>query len=180
DDEHIDEIHRDFVARAVGRGVGTGEAERVWKEVVAFASFGFCKAHAAAFAVPTYQSAWLKAHYPAHFLAGVLTHEPGMYPRRLILEDARHHGIAVLPLDVNLSEPDYMVEVLSSPTALSEVVKTPPLSRPRWSGPTAPATGSIAPSGSAPPPRFLRGSPDHRLPLDGRDGHRGIVNDALG
>src|SRR5206468_2101283 len=114
DDEHIDEIHRDFVARAVGRGVGTGEAERVWKEVVAFASFGFCKAHAAAFAVPTYQSAWLKAHYPAHFLAGVLTHEPGMYPRRLILEDARHHDIEILPLDVNASEETYAVEVVDS------------------------------------------------------------------
>src|SRR5205823_7602449 len=61
---------------------------------------------------PTYQSAWLKAHYPAHFLAGVLTHEPGMYPRRLILEDARQHGIEILPLDVNESEEDYTVEVL--------------------------------------------------------------------
>ena len=75
-----------------------------------FASFGFCKAHAAAFAVPTYQSAWLKAHYPAHFLAGILTHDPGMYPRRLILEDARQHGIPILPLDVNVSEPEYVVE----------------------------------------------------------------------
>ena len=60
----------------------------VWREVTQFASFGFCKAHAAAFAVPTYQSAWLKAHYPAHIVAGVLTHDPGMYPRRPILEDA--------------------------------------------------------------------------------------------
>ena len=76
----------------------------------AFASFGFCKAHAAAFALPTYQSAWLKTHYPAHFLAGVLTHDPGMYPKRLILDDARQFGIAVLGLDVNASETDYVVE----------------------------------------------------------------------
>ena len=69
----------------------------------AFASFGFCKAHAAAFALPTYQSAWLKAHHPAAFLAGVLTHDPGMYPKRLILDDARSLGIAVLGLDVNAS-----------------------------------------------------------------------------
>ena len=62
----------------------------------AFGSFGFCKAHAAAFALPTYQSAWLKAHHPAAFLAGVLTHDPGMYPKRLILDDARQFGIAVL------------------------------------------------------------------------------------
>ena len=62
----------------------------------AFGSFGFCKAHAAAFALPTYQSAWLKAHHPAAFFAGVLTHDPGMYPKRLILDDARHFGIRVL------------------------------------------------------------------------------------
>ena len=76
----------------------------------AFASFGFCKAHAAAFALPTFQSAWLKAHWPAHFLAGVLTHDPGMYPKRLILEDARQFGIAVLGLDVNASGKEYAVE----------------------------------------------------------------------
>ena len=111
DEEHVDEIHADFVARSVENGVTEDRAERVWKEVVAFASFGFCKAHAAAFAVPTYQSAWLKAHYPAHFLAGVLTYEPGMYPRRLILDDARRHSIEILPLDINRSEPEYTVEV---------------------------------------------------------------------
>ena len=80
--------------------------EEIWKILEAFASFGFCKAHAAAFALPTYQSAWLKAHYPAHFLSGVLTHDPGMYPKRLILDDARQFGIAVLGLDVNASRED--------------------------------------------------------------------------
>jgi error-prone DNA polymerase len=100
----------DFLRRAVDRGVDRESAEKTWEAVAQFASFGFCKAHAAAFAVPTYQSAWLKAHYPAHFFAGVLTHDPGMYPRRLILEDARRHGIPILPLDVNRSELDYVVE----------------------------------------------------------------------
>lgn len=111
DEVEVESIGPDFLRRAAERGVPPGVAEKIWHDVLQFASFGFCKAHAAAFAVPTYQSAWLKAHYPAHFLAGVLTHEPGMYPRRLILEDARHHGIAVLPLDVNRSEPEYIVEV---------------------------------------------------------------------
>ena len=77
--------------------------ERIWDVLRAFASFGFCKAHAAAFALPTYQSAWLKAHHTAGFLAGVLTHDPGMYPKRLILDDARQFGVTVLPLDVNAS-----------------------------------------------------------------------------
>ncbi|HJP65184.1 MAG TPA: DNA polymerase III subunit alpha [Actinomycetota bacterium] len=121
DDEGATEpIHADFVRNCVANGLPEADAEKVWHEVVSFASFGFCKAHAAAFAVPTYQSAWLKAHFPAHFLAGVLTHEPGMYPRRLILEDARHHDIEILPLDVNQSEPDYTVEVVEDGLAGAE------------------------------------------------------------
>jgi len=103
-------FRRDFLARATARGVAPDAAERTWDAVAQFASFGFCKAHAAAFAVPTYRSAWLKANHPAHFLAGVLTHDPGMYPRRLILDDVRRHGIPILPLDVNRSEPEYVVE----------------------------------------------------------------------
>jgi len=99
-----------FVPTALARGYDIGVVERVWEVLKAFGSFGFCKAHAAAFALPTYQSAWLKAHHPAAFLAGVLTHDPGMYPKRLILDDARQFGIAVLSLDVNLSAPGYAVE----------------------------------------------------------------------
>src|SRR6476646_2358999 len=94
------------------RGYSLEVVEQVWEVLKAFASFGFCKAHAAAFALPTYQSAWLKAHHPAAFLAGVLTHDPGMYPKRLILEDARQFGISILPLDVNVSTADYIIELL--------------------------------------------------------------------
>ncbi len=97
---------------ARARGYSSSEVERIWEVLAAFASFGFCKAHAAAFALPTYHSAWLKTHHPAAFLAGVLTHDPGMYPRRLILDDARSLGIAVLPLDVNASGDTYRVERL--------------------------------------------------------------------
>ena len=99
-----------FFPRALAHGYPLPVVEGVWKVLEAFASFGFCKAHAAAFALPTYQSAWLKAHWPAHFLAGVLTHDPGMYPKRLILEDARQLGITVLGLDVNASAKEYAVE----------------------------------------------------------------------
>ena len=110
DDAELPSLREDFLKRARERGVPGDVAATTWDDVAQFASFGFCKAHAAAFAVPTYQSAYLKAHWPAHFLAGVLTHDPGMYPRRLILEDAREHGIEILPLDVNASEPDYVAE----------------------------------------------------------------------
>ncbi|MGA1324096.1 MAG: OB-fold nucleic acid binding domain-containing protein, partial [Candidatus Nanopelagicales bacterium] len=84
--------------------------DKVWEILLSFASFGFCKAHAAAFAIPTYQSAWLKQHFPAAFYAGVLTHDPGMYPKRAIVQDARLQGVAVLPVDINKSVADYQVE----------------------------------------------------------------------
>ncbi len=100
-----------FFPRALARGYPLAFVEQIWTVIEAFASFGFCKAHAAAFALPTYQSAWLKTHWPAHFLAGVLTHDPGMYPKRLILDDVRRLGIAVLGLDVDASEKTYVVEV---------------------------------------------------------------------
>jgi error-prone DNA polymerase len=110
DEEMLPGFRADFLEKATARGVDRTAAEKAWAAVAEFASFGFCKAHAAAFAVPTYQSAWLKAHYPAHFLAGILTHDPGMYPRRLLLEDARQHDIPILPLDANVSEPEYVAE----------------------------------------------------------------------
>ena len=109
-EELIPGFREEFLRRAGERSVDAAAAERTWDAVAQFASFGFCKAHAAAFAVPTYRSAWLKAHYPAHFLAGILTHDPGMYPRRALLDDARRHAIPILPLDVNVSEPDYTAE----------------------------------------------------------------------
>jgi error-prone DNA polymerase len=105
-----DDVARWFVEGAIRNGFEPAQAEALWKEVFSFASFGFCKSHAAAFALPTYLSAWLKAHHPAAFLAGLLTHDPGMYPRRLIVSDARNFGIPILPIDVNASHATYRVE----------------------------------------------------------------------
>ncbi|MGY1707063.1 DNA polymerase III subunit alpha [Geodermatophilus sp. SYSU D00697] len=118
------EVRTWFVPRALAEGYPPEVAEQVWEVLVAFGSFGFCKAHAAAFALPTYQSAWLKAHHPAAFLAGVLTHDPGMYPKRLILDDARNFGVRVLGLDVNASAGTYRVERLGD--------EEPSWQRPEW------------------------------------------------
>ncbi|WP_416966937.1 OB-fold nucleic acid binding domain-containing protein, partial [Streptomyces sp. 4F14] len=106
-------IHDWFERAARGRGYGTETVDRVWTLLASYAGFGFCKAHAVAFAVPSYQSAWLKAHHPAAFYAGVLTHDPGMYPKRLILADARRHEVPILPLDVNASDTAYRIELVS-------------------------------------------------------------------
>ena len=80
DEELLPGFRADFLARAAARGVDAAAAEQTWDDVAQFASFGFCKAHAAAFAVPTYRSAWLKAHYPAQFFAGSAHPRPRHVP----------------------------------------------------------------------------------------------------
>lgn len=102
-----------FGAGARALGYSAEEIRRTWEILSAFGSYGFCKAHAVAFAVPTYQSAWLKTHRSAAFYAGLLTHDPGMYPKRLLLADARRRGVPVLPLDVNRSDANYRIELVS-------------------------------------------------------------------
>lgn len=92
------------------RGYSLDVIDEVWETLKAFGSFGFCKAHGAAFAMPTYQSAWLKAHHPVEFLAGLWEHDPGMYPRRLLVAEARRMGIPILPLDINASNGHYRAE----------------------------------------------------------------------
>jgi error-prone DNA polymerase len=104
-----------FRRAAQANGFSRQQVDAIWREVSSFAAFGFCKSHAAAFALPTYLSAWLKAHYPAEFFAGLLTHDPGMYPLRLIVADARRFGVPVLPLDVNRSDGVYRAEPISDP-----------------------------------------------------------------
>jgi error-prone DNA polymerase len=130
------EVRAWFVPQVLAAGYPVEVAEQVWTVLAAFGSFGFCKAHAAAFALPTYQSAWLKTHHPAAFLAGVLTHDPGMYPKRLILDDARNFGIRVLGLDVNASTGTYRVErIETDPDGVDEGETGTGWRRPEWMPP---------------------------------------------
>jgi error-prone DNA polymerase len=98
----------DRLARA--RGYSSAVRDEVWRTVEAFGAYGFCRAHAVAFAVPALQSAWLKAHYPAFLLAGLLEHDPGMWPKRVLVADARRRGVPVLPVDINRSGVKHIVE----------------------------------------------------------------------
>ncbi|WP_104195781.1 DNA polymerase III subunit alpha [Cryobacterium sp. M15] len=111
--EQLPEIEEYVRERALARGFSVAVIDQVWTVLAGFGSFGFAKAHGAAFALPTYQSAWLKTHHPAAFLAGLLTHDPGMWPKDLIVAEARVLGVPVLPLDVQSSALDYRVEDLA-------------------------------------------------------------------
>ena len=110
-----------FHEKTEARGYSKAVIDRVWSILESFSSFGFCKAHGVAFALPTYQSAWLKTHYPTEFLAGLFTHDPGMYPKRLLMAEARRLGVKILPLDVNKSTDEYLVEPEGIRLALTEV-----------------------------------------------------------
>ena len=102
-----------FRSGAFARGYDAQTVDKVWAILHAFGSFGFCKAHGVAFAVPTYQSAWLKTHHPEAFMAGVWEHDPGMYPARLLVGEARRMGIPVLGPDINRSVDHHRIEPVS-------------------------------------------------------------------
>ena len=110
--EQLPRIEEYVREMALERGFPPAVIDQVWTVLAGFGSFGFAKAHGAAFALPTYQSAWLKTHHPAVFLAGLLTHAPGMWPKDLIVAEARLLGVPVLGLDVQRSTLDYRVEEL--------------------------------------------------------------------
>src|SRR5215470_12917841 len=77
----------------------------VYDKLVAFSGFGFPKSHSAAFGLLAYQSAWLRYHYGAEFLAALLNAQPmGFYPPATLVRDGQRHGIVTRPPDVNCSD----------------------------------------------------------------------------
>ncbi len=110
-DEEMEKMRLSFISSAMRRGVSRNVAEEVFGQLAAFAAYGFCKAHAAAYAVLSYQTLWLKCHYPAEFLAAMLSNQPmGYYPPRVLVAEARRCGVPVLLPDVNRSTDRYTVE----------------------------------------------------------------------
>jgi error-prone DNA polymerase len=120
--EEMDKMRLSFINSAMRKGVKRGAAEEVFGQLAAFAAYGFCKAHAAAYAVLSYQTLWLKCHYPAEFFAALLSNQPmGYYPPRVLAAEARRCGAAILPPDVNKSTDLYTVEGDAIRVSLSQV-----------------------------------------------------------
>ena len=101
----MEKLHAGFVEGCVAvQGMPHADAEELYRRVAGFASFGFAKSHAAAFARTAYESSFLKLFYPAQFLVGLVNAQPmGFYPVEVLVNDAKRHGVAVLPVDVNAS-----------------------------------------------------------------------------
>ena len=110
--ERLPKLEAWYRERAAAAGFEQKVVDEVWRMLENMGAYGFARSHGVAFALPTLQSAWLKAHYPAPFYAGLLEHDPGMYPKRLVLADARRRGVPILPVDVQHSGTDYRTEQL--------------------------------------------------------------------
>jgi error-prone DNA polymerase len=104
-EREMEKLHVEFVEGCIRtHDLARDDAEELFRQCAAFASFGFAKSHAAAFARTAYESSFLKLFYPAQFLVGLINAQPmGFYPVEVLVNDAKRHGVTVLPVDVNAS-----------------------------------------------------------------------------
>jgi error-prone DNA polymerase len=96
-------------------------AQRVFKQLEGFGSYGFPESHAASFALLVYVSAWIKCHYPDVFACALLNSQPmGFYAPAQIVSDAKSHGVEIRAIDVNYSFWDNMLEAPPQPSPSGE------------------------------------------------------------
>jgi DNA-directed DNA polymerase III PolC len=105
----IAQIQAEFADCARQRGRTEAEITEVWNLVAGFRGYAFCKAHSTAYGVEAYQSAWLKLHYPAEFMAAVLTNGKGFYSPLVYVLECHRLGIPLLPPSVNEPGPQFTV-----------------------------------------------------------------------
>ena len=105
-----------LIGGMVANGYTTEFAEKTFKQLEGFGSYGFPESHAASFALIAYASSWVKRHHPDVFLAAILNSQPmGFYAPAQLVRDARQHEVEVLPPDVNLSRWDTTLEPVRCP-----------------------------------------------------------------
>jgi DNA polymerase-3 subunit alpha/error-prone DNA polymerase len=104
DREHeLRDLHARFVDGAKARGIPSKQIADIWDMMMSFSGYSFCKPHSASYARVSFQSAFLKVHHPAEFMASVISNQGGFYSTFAYVSEARRMGLAVLPPDVNKS-----------------------------------------------------------------------------
>ncbi len=99
------------------RGYEESFAQQIFQQIEGFGEYGFPESHAASFALLVYVSAWLKRHEPAAFTCALLNSQPmGFYAPSQLVQDARRHGVEVLPVDVTVSDWDCTLETVATAT----------------------------------------------------------------
>ena len=107
----IHKFQEKLITGMLDNGYSREFAERTFKQLEGFGSYGFPESHAASFALIAYASSWMKCHHPDVFLAAILNAQPmGFYAPAQLVRDARDHGVEVRPVDINLSEWDCTLE----------------------------------------------------------------------
>ncbi|MEK9707892.1 MAG: DNA polymerase III subunit alpha, partial [Alphaproteobacteria bacterium] len=114
--EEMDAQEETFVAGAAGRGVPEAQSRRIFATIAKFAGYGFNKAHAAAYALIAYQTAWLKANYPVEFFAASMTLDMGNTDKLAVYkQELARQKITLLPPDINASLVEFGVEDIDPP-----------------------------------------------------------------
>ena len=109
--EAIEKLRGQFIEGCLNNGVSKRVAESAFQKIAGFAEFGFPKAHAAAFGLLAYQTAWLRMYYPAESLCALFNAQPmGFYGPHVLVNDGKRHGVNVLPPDINLSGANCAIE----------------------------------------------------------------------
>ena len=96
-----------FISGAINRGYTTKLAQTLWEMIQSFSGYSFCKPHSASYAMLSFTCAYLKAHFPAEFLAAVITNQGGFYNPYAYLSEARRFGIRIMPPHINRSFREY-------------------------------------------------------------------------
>ncbi len=96
-----------FFASCTNKGLSGTITNKLWNQIESFAGYAFCKAHSASFALLSFQVAYLKAHYPAEFMASVLNNGGGYYSAAVYVQEAKRMGLEILLPSVNESEYEY-------------------------------------------------------------------------
>ncbi|MGC4069287.1 MAG: hypothetical protein QM784_32485 [Polyangiaceae bacterium] len=104
--------HRERLLEGFARkGIASKFGEALFEQIKGFGEYGFPESHAASFALLVYTSAWIKTHFPAHFLVALLNAQPmGFYSPHSLIRDAVAHGVKVLDIDVSFSHWDVTLE----------------------------------------------------------------------
>lgn len=112
----VSKFREKLIEGMVARGYDQAFAERTFKQLEGFGSYGFPESHAASFAKIAYASSWLKCHHPDVFCCAILNSQPmGFYRPAQLVRDARNHGIEVRPIDINHSRWDCILEPTGDP-----------------------------------------------------------------
>ncbi|MGF2947673.1 error-prone DNA polymerase [Microbacterium alcoholitolerans] len=111
--EKIERIQKSLYRGMAEKGLVGEAADRIYAQIQAFSHFGFAESHSLSFALLVYASSWVKLHYPAAFLAGLLRAQPmGFYSASSLTSDARRHGVRVLRPDLHASAATDGLELL--------------------------------------------------------------------